>query len=290
MTVVYVDVLFLINFCMDFLALVFAGASLHLEIRRAYLAGASALGGGYAVIAALYPGNPVIGACIGIAAAYLLCYVAYGRACRGKRFLCLFAFFFGVSWLLGGMITGAYELLRSFFANREDLFLAITEGDGEIAFFFLLLLSCAFLLTLVKRHLSFGKEEKCVDIIVSAEDRTRRLSAFVDSGNVLCDPLSGRPCIVISKKAATGLVPADVMEVARHGDPRAGSLSGSSARRIRMIPADTVGGHRLLVGYRADKITVEADRGAYAVEALLAIGGEEDEYCGHAALIPAILT
>ena len=290
MTVVYVDVLFLINFCMDFLSLVIAGASLHLEIRHSYLSLASALGGLYAVIAALYPGNAVIGTCIGVATACLLCYISYGRACRGKRFWCLFAFFYGASWLLGGMITGAYEVLRGFFENRTDLFLAITEGDGEIAFFFLLLLSCAFLLNMLKRHLYFKREEKSVDITVRSEDRTARLSALVDSGNMLCDPLSGKPCIVLSQKAAERLVPTDVMQMALHGDPRAAKLSGRSARRIRMIPADTVGGHRLLIGYRADKITVEAERGAHAVEALLVIGGGEDEYCGHAALIPAILT
>ena len=290
MTVVYVDVLFLINFCMDFLALLLSGAILHLEAKRSYLLISSALGGVYAVLAALFPGNALIGALIGIGAAYLLCYIAYAHACRQKTLLCVFVFFYGASWLLGGMITGAYEFLRSFFENRHELFLAITEGDGKIAFFFSLLLSCAFLLHMLKRHLYFKKEEKSVDITVSAGTARATLSALVDSGNTLCDPISGRPCIVISPKAADPILPSDIIRLSKSDPPDLTELSDRSRRRIRLIPADMVGGHRLLIGYRADRITVEAPRGPHAVDAFLVIGGAEDEYCGHAALIPSILT
>lgn len=289
MTVVYVDVLFLINFCMDFLALLLAGGFLHLEPRRIPLAVSSAIGGIYAVIAALFPGNAAFGALIGMGVACLLCYVAYGRFCRGKIFWCLFALFYGISWLLGGMITGAYEFLRGFFENRNELFLAITEGDAKIAFFFSLLLSCAFLLTLLKRHLYFKKEEKSVDITVRSGDREKTLSALVDSGNTLCDPISGRPCIVIDPKAAAPILPQDVLQLSAAEDSGISGLSEQSRKRIRLIPADTVGGHQLLIGYRADRITVSAAHGTHAVDAFLVIGGTEDEYCGHAALIPSIL-
>ena len=290
MTVVYVDILFLINFCMDFLSLALAGAFMHLEVRRIYLSASAALGGVYAVFAALLPGNAILGALIGVFVACLLCYIAYGRACRGKVFWCVFALFYAASCLLGGMITGAYELFRSFFENRNELFLAITEGDGKIAFFFSVLLSCAFLLTLLKRHLYFKKEEKCVDITVSRGKEKITLSALVDSGNTLCDPISGRPCIVISPKLAAPIVPLDVLRLAKEKRTELALLSEHSRRRIRLIPADTVGGHQLLIGYRADRITVEAPRGSHAVDAFLVIGDSEDEYCGHAALIPSILT
>lgn len=289
MTVVYVDVLFLINFCMDFLALVLSGACMHLEVKRVYLAAASALGGVYAVLAALFPGNVAFGALIGIGVAALLCYIAYGHVCHGKILWCVFALFYGTSWLLGGMITGAYEFLRHFFQNRNELFLAITEGDGKIAFFFSLLLSCAFLLTLLKRHLYFKKEEKSVDITVKSGDASATLSALVDSGNTLCDPISGRPCIVISPKAASSVVPSDIVKLSGSKEPDLENLSEHSRKRIRLIPADTVGGHRLLVGYRVDRIMVSAGRGTHAVDAFLVVGGSEDEYCGHAALIPSIL-
>lgn len=290
MTVVYVDVLFLINFCMDFLALFLSGTIMHLETAKGHLTVSSAIGGIYAVLAALFPGNAIIGALIGIATALLLCYAAYGHACHGKIFWCVFALFYGTSCLLGGMITGAYEFLKGFFENRHELFLAITEGNGKIAFFFSLLISCAFLLGLLKRHLSFKKEEKSVDITVSAGTSSTTLSALVDSGNTLCDPISGRPCIVISPRSAAPIVPLDILRLAQEPTPDIDMLSEHSRRRIRLIPANMVGGHRLLIGYRADKITVEAACGSHAVDAFLVIGGAGDEYCGHAALIPSILT
>ena len=94
MQVVYVDVLFFINFCMDLLALRCAGAILHLPAGRFRLSLASAIGGGYAVASALYPGGAVLSAAIGIGVAGLLCYVAYGGLCKRGRLLAVFALFF----------------------------------------------------------------------------------------------------------------------------------------------------------------------------------------------------
>ena len=289
MTVVYVDVLFLINLCMDFLALALAGAFMHLEAKRGPILFSSAVGGGYAVAAALYPGNAVIGALIGIVVACLLCYIAYGAVCRGKVFWCLFALFYGMSWLLGGMITGAYELLLGFFEKRSELLAMITEGEGKISFFFLLMLACAFFLSLLKRHIYFKREEKSVEIFVKNGDAEATLSALVDSGCTLCDPLSGRPCILISPDAAVSVIPNDVLRLSASGASDLSLLSEYSRRRIRLVPADTVGGHRLLIGYRADRISVAADGGTRATDALLVIGNPGEEYCGHAALIPSIL-
>ena len=289
MTVVYIDVLFFINLCMDFLALALAGAFMHLEARRVRLLFASAVGGTYAVLAALFPGNAAIGALIGIGAACLLCYIAYGPVCRGKIFWCLFALFYGMSWLLGGMITGAYELLRGFFEKRSELLLMITEGEGKISFFFLLMLVCAFFLTLLKRHLYFKKEEKCVEITIKNGGAEASLSALVDSGCTLCDPLSGRPCILISPAAAAPVIPTDVLRISAGDAADLSLLSEHLRRRIRLIPAATVGGHRLLIGYRADRITVTTGGSTHATDAFLVIGNPGEEYCGHAALIPSIL-
>ena len=289
MTVVYIDVLFFINLCMDFLALVLAGSFMHLAADRARILCASAFGGVYAVLVALFPGNAMIGALIGIGAAGLLCYIAYGHACRGKVFWCLFALFYGMSWLLGGMITGAYELLRSFFEKRSELLLLITEGEGKISFFFSLVFVCAFFLALLKRHLYFKKEEKSVEITVKSGETSATISALVDSGCTLCDPISGRPCIVISPVASSDIIPTDVLRLA---DDKTGDVSGlseQSRRRIRLIPADSLGGNRLLIGYRADRITVATEMGVHAVDAFLVVGNHGDEYCGHAALIPSIL-
>ena len=290
MTVVYIDVLFLINFCMDFLALILSGSVMHLEVRRGYLTAAAALGGVYAVLAALFPGNAAVGAVIGGAVAYLLCYIAYGRACRGGTFFCVFFLFYAMSCLLGGMITGAYEFLRGFFEHRADLFLAITEGDGKIAFFFTLLFSCGFLLTLFKRHFNFKKEKRSVSVTFVSDGSETTVSALVDSGNMLCDPLSGRSCIVVTPETARAILPGDVLALAERGDADVSRLSARSGRRLRMIPAETVTGHRLLVGYRVDQITVNAGNGSRATDALLVIGSCGDEYGGHAALIPSILT
>ena len=288
MKVVYVDVLFLINLCMDFLALYIAGGVLNLKRQRLPLLFSAAIGGVYAVLTALYPGNATVGILIGIAVSILLCFVAYGKNAGMRSFSGVCALFYGVSWLLGGMIGAFYGLLSRFFRDREDLYLALTDGDGRLAIFFAIAGAAATLIGLFKRHFTFRRQERTVTLSLSALGRRTVVSALVDSGNLLADPLSGRPCIVLHPDAAQGLLPRDVLAFWETGGVDPSVLGPATARRIRLIPAETVGGRDLLVGYLPDRIEVLGDTGR-VIDALLVLGRGGEPYAGNAALIPSVL-
>lgn len=288
MKVVYVDVLFLINLCMDFLALYIAGGVLNLQRQRSSLIFASVLGGAYAVIAALYPGNATLGILIGGAASILLCYVAYGKKTGARSFSFVCVVFYVISWLLGGMIGAFYGLLSRFFEDREDLYRALTDGDGRIAVFFGIAGTAATLIGLIKRHFAFQRQARTVTLSLTALGRSKTVSALVDSGNLLADPLSGRPCIVLHPDVAQELLPRDVLTFWRSGGVDPTVLGPKTARRIRLIPAETVGGHDLLVGYLPDRVEVLGDS-RRVVDALLVLGRGGEQYAGNTALIPSVL-
>lgn len=291
MPVVYIDVLFLINFSMDFLALRMAGAILHLPSRRFAVVGASILGGVYAIAAALLPGGVVLSSLIGIGVALLLCYVAYGRECGRRAFLCLFALFFAISWLLGGMITAFYQFLSRLFASREELLSLLLEGDGRLALFFGLSLTAALILTLGRRHLAFARP-LCRTVLLTVTERgeSRTFSALVDSGNTLCDPLSGRPCVVIDPEVIEG-IPADILAFSASGLLDTGGLSPESRRRIRLVPSESIGGDRLLVGFLPERLTLRTDDGEErALDAVLVLDTrKKGGFNGNGALVPSNL-
>ena len=58
MQIVYIDVLFIINFCMDFLSLYISGAFLHLKQSQKQLLFSALLGGCYAVFSVVFEGIP----------------------------------------------------------------------------------------------------------------------------------------------------------------------------------------------------------------------------------------
>lgn len=291
MQVVYIDVLFLINFSMDYLALRMAGGILHLPSGRFALIGASVLGGGYAVAAALFAGGVVLSSLIGIAVALLLCYVAYGRECGRRTFFFLSALFFVFSWLLGGMITAFYQFLPRVFENREELLAMLLEGDGKLPLFFGLSLLAALILALGRRHLTFARPlSRTVQLTVTEGGRSYTFSAFVDSGNTLCDPLSGRPCVVVSPLAFAG-IPKDILSFSTSGLLDIAGLSPESRRRIRLVPSESIGGERLLVGFLPERLTLKTGDGEErAVDAILVLDShQKGGFNGNGALVPSNL-
>lgn len=291
MTVVYADVLFLINFCMDFLALSLCGAILHLPLRQKRLLLAALLGGLYAVAAALYTGYAIVSAIIGLFAAAILCAIGYGKDCGRRRFFTALILFFLVSWLLGGMITAFYGFLTRFFEKREQLLTHLLEGDGKLPLFFLLALLCALLITLGRRHLSFFRHREAVRLLLREGGREKTVSAFVDTGNTLCDPLSGRPCVIVDPSAASEVIPADILAFSRREIRDPGELSPESRRRIRLIPAESLGGSQLLVGYLPAGLVIgEGDEGVSAVDAVIVLDSREGRgFFGYGALVPSVL-
>ncbi len=291
MQVVYIDVLFLVNFCMDFLALWFSGGFLRLPRKKLPLVLASVLGAVYAIGTLLWAGHPLVSMLIGAAMAFLLCYVAYGRECRRRLFVTLSAVFYVISCLFGGMITAFYSLLERFFRDRRAFYEALAGGEGKIALFFSLMLIVTLVAGGFKRFFLPRTVERTAKVDVRVGKERVMLSALVDTGNTLCDPLSGRACIVIDPDAVHGVVPSDVLAFSDGGRLDTALLSEESGRRIRLIPTESVGGDRLLVGFLPDRIEVTASdgKGRRAVEAILVIDEDGGGFNGHAALLPPVL-
>ena len=290
MQVVYVDVLFLINFCMDLLALRTVGLMLHLPSSRGALLLSSVLGGIYAVVSALTPGYPLVSTAVGGAVAVLLCYTAYGRECAKPRFFGLVSLFFIISWLLGGMITAFYEFLGSFFEKQEELHAALLEGDGKIAVFFFLVSLAALLLGVGERQLRHRRHTASAPLTICEAGKRKTVTAMVDTGNTLCDPLTGKLCIVLVTEAAEAVIPRDILNFSKKESLDTSMLGDEGRRRIRLIPTESLGGRRLLVGYSPKRLLLyegtEKERG---VDAVLVLDPHRNDYNGYEALLPAAL-
>ncbi len=290
MQVVYVDTLFLINFGMDFISLWFAGKLMHLVRKRRSLLAAAFLGGIYGAAASVLTGNYSVSVLVGIAASVLLCYIAYREKMPKRRFICLCALFYGISLLFGGMLTALYQLLARFFTDKPDLYQLLIGGDAKAFFFFAAVLLSVSIIGIAERFLSVDKNAKSVGVAVYSGRKRVALTGLVDSGNTLRDPLSGRAAIVVNAKAVEGVLPKDVLSLARSGGFDPEKLMGESRRRIRIIPAESLGGNRLLVGYIPDKMEIVTEKESYKIDAVLVIAPKhEGGFNGFSAIVPSAL-
>lgn len=125
---------------------------------------------------------------------------------------------------------------------------------------------------------------------ISLGGKLLRLHALADSGNLLCEPMTGKPCILVDTDAIAPILPAELLHAARLRDPlRIGSVSRANAKRICLIPTQTATGSGMLLGIRPDRICVDCGKGARQVDAVLAISSLSSSAAGHDALLPSVL-
>ena len=292
MQILYADILFLINLCMDFIALWCSGGILHLPRRRILVFLASMVGGAYAVCAVIAEGNPTISILIGAAVAFLLCYIAYGKECGRRLYFGLVALFYAVSWLLGGMISAFYTVLAHFLRDREEVYAFLSGGEGRLIIFFAVVLLALACIAFFSSVFSEKAVEKTARIKITAGDGAGEFRGFVDTGNRLREPLSGRACVIVDPRAARGVIPMDVLAFSAAGGVDPGALSRESARRIRLVPMESLGGRALLVGYIPSRIEIlpkNPQEPCRIVDAVVVLDSHTGGFDGYDAILPPVI-
>ncbi len=281
---VYADLLFLVNFSMDFLCLYLSVKLLHLPRVRWRMLLAAVAGGVYSVASLFFSVEAWlslavdVGVCIGMCA---LC--AAGKGVRTGRVLLLSGTYFGVSALMGGGMTALYNLL-----GRADLPLGDVSDDGISAWMFLALAAAAALVAAFGGRL-FTKQSavRTCTVHVRMEGVTCELEGLCDSGNLLCDPISGTPVIVADRQTWLAALP-DALRHAVESDGR-GLDALPEGKRVRIVPMHTAQGSALAVALVPDEVLLAGQDGKRrAVHALIAPSGQPlaGEY---RAIVPAAL-
>ncbi|MBR2381066.1 MAG: sigma-E processing peptidase SpoIIGA [Clostridia bacterium] len=188
--IVYGDLLFLINFSMDFLCFYLSCLLLHRKPNTVRCVLASVVGGIYSVSALFIKIGGVGAFAIDLLVLIFMCLLAYGVRKNGFWGLAkaIFLYFF-VSALLGGMMTALFSLF-----NSMDVLNEIEGADGGInVWAFSLLTIAGSILTLRGGRIfktSFSKKTAILEI--QNEKGMLELRALVDSGNLATEPISGK--------------------------------------------------------------------------------------------------
>ena len=125
-------------------------------------------------------------------------------------------------------------------------------------------------------------------LTVELEGRAVSVSAFLDTGNLVTDPVGGRPVAILERAEALKLLPPPLAALVARGSTDLTRLPPALAHRVRLIPAEGVTGQGLLLAVLPDAAFLDAGRGRQAVELLVA-GAPLSVPPDCKALLPAIL-
>lgn len=254
---VYADILFLINFSMDFLTLCLTGRLTAHRMSRRRLMLAAAFGALAGCTAMFLPLSGIPFVLAGLVAALAVVRIAFGKAGSLRQLVRDTLILWGTGTLLGGILTSVLSLGNAVWQDG---------GNGSFAPLVLLGFAAASGFLRLAGH---STEKRSAEVNLTAAGISVSFEALCDSGCLLTEPISGMPVIVVSETVLGTL----------------GELLSSEEPplRLRMIPAEGIGGRRLLRGFIPDEVTINGR----AISAVIACDTENGNYSGFRGIVPA---
>lgn len=259
--VLYVDILFFINFCMDAvsLLLMLKLSSKKSSFKRVILS--SCIGAVYSVVDTALSFGRILSFGLSVSVSFLMV-----RICVGRRFKALFYVkYTAVLWACAALLAGCATFICSLGAGATPV------NSKEKSALFVLTVSVMCVVFAVRAYIRIPRC-KNVDAVFRVGTYERRAVAMVDTGNMACDPISGRPVVFLrynpkldgrfsSLLSGVGCVP---------------SLDGELKKLIRILPVKRAGSNVMLCGVVCSVICSDKTTGAVLVfENTKSYGGAE---------------
>lgn len=267
--VVYVDMVFLLNFTMDFLALFAAGRILNYKISTLRLVLSSVFGSLYNISTFFYSVSVIPDLIINIAVSVAMCFIAY-RITSLISFTKIFLIFYLACFMLGGGVEALYYMSGVISENISYANTPVTISAPVI-----ILLSSVvavifiFAFRIANRNNATTKK---TNIIIGFEGKEAAVDVLIDSGNLLYDPISSMPVLIVNINSVTNLFTDAMLELfLTDSISQIAVTDNDAARRLkfRIIPVKTVNGSSLMIAFVPDYIKIKSSKKNKAVSNII---------------------
>jgi stage II sporulation protein GA (sporulation sigma-E factor processing peptidase) len=260
---VYLDVVLLENLCMNYIILFATGYLMKIKMKQLRLVVSSMLGGIYAVIAYLdiLPIYSSFG--MKVVLSILMIYIAFKS--KGVKILSKqLIIFYLTSFVFGGC---AFALL--YFVKPQDILMRNGVYVGTYPIKIALLGGIVgFIITYIAFRIvktKLRRKDILYNIEITLQEKRLKVKAMLDTGNLLKDPISKMPVIVVEKEQLYSLLPIQLLDHIEEwigGDEK--FLNQIEEKeliaRFRIIPFSSVGKQNgLMLGFKADQIEIEKE-------------------------------
>ncbi len=252
---IYADVLLVVNWIVNHLLLLAAGKLTGRDVKIWRLWCASLAGSAYAVAALYAPLSFAFSLPARLVFGLLMVAFSFPNQ-KGLAYVAVAAGFFLCSALTAGT---AYGLLHS--GAARALRASLLGQSDPVVNWWIVALSLALLsgFPLVARMGGYrpGGALPLLTIELMVQGRSVGLTALVDTGNNLRDPVSGLPVVVVDWESVRNVMPKETAAFFQStwDSIPAGLADTAVGRRLRLIPFESLSGRRgVLPGFRPDQI------------------------------------
>lgn len=279
---VYGDLLFLINFSMDFLCFYISTFLLHTKLSLLRGTIASALGGVYAVASLFIDTGQMLSLALDILSCIVMCLIVFyrkGADAWGMIRSC--AVYLFVSMLMGGIMTALFSLF-----NKIKILSEPYEADEGISvwIFALLAIFGGLFTTFGGRFFRSSSKEKSVTLSFSLYGKEITVEALCDSGNLISDPISGKAVVIVALPVVCDVIPAEMLSVFKKLSTFE-DIPPEMAVKLRMIPSNTVFGNGVLLAVKPQSTYIRV-RGKNISKDVLVAFADTDGFGVYSAIVP----
>ncbi len=261
---IYVDMLFAINFSMDFVSLFLTLKLLHKPLYKKRILASSALGGFYGVFDVLASQAPPMSLLTSVLVSFLMCFICFKEGNK-RRFIGAYAVYWGVSACLGGFMSLLYSFLNKTLAEYIERHSYTTVYNG--ARFFIISAISIIASLLLSRALNNERQIEVAEVFVEYSGKSFTFKGLCDSGNLLTEPFSGKAVILVTNQTQLGKEIEALADIYK-----------------RYIPYDGVGGHGFVKGIKPQVIKINNEERSAIIAPI-----NKKEFGGYEACVPMML-
>ena len=272
--VVYIDILFVINLMINYMILLAVSHVLHRKDNRFRLFLGACIGAGYALMIFFPESNFLYTGALKLLVSVVIVAAAY-RFRSPLALLKLVVCFYVISIVFGGMIFALWMFLSPpgllvrngiVYYDISPVMLVMASGG------------CYAAITLLAR---FIHRNSTASSICRAEITLGgvqiKTEALLDTGNNLCDMITGMPVVIAEYSAVEKLIPRALRNSFKSGVVGDGKIFENEgwSEKLRLIPYGSVGkSGGLLPAFRPDKLVVTGKSGKTETDfVLIAVTG-----------------
>lgn len=258
---IYLDVVLLENLCMNYIILFATGYILKLKLKHIRIIASAFLGGMYSLFAYMEVLKIYSNFILKIILSVVMVYIAY-NAKNIKQLIKQLIFFYLTSFVFGGCAFALLYIIKpqeiilknGMLVGTYPIKVALLGGLGGFA-----ITTIAF--NYVKNKIA--KKDIFYQVKIFFNEKQTQTTALLDTGNMLKDPISGMPVIIVEKEMLKDILPEIILnnlEKVIGGDVPIEVYENKNLQYIskfRLIPFSSLGKENgMLLGFKASKIEV----------------------------------